>query len=41
VRSWRFAQVLYIADLNGYNLLCREEEREMLPLCVDPAIGVA
>jgi aryl-alcohol dehydrogenase (NADP+) len=48
--SWQFAQALYTADLNGwtrfvsmqdhYNLLYREEEREMLPLCVDQGIGV-
>ena len=25
---------------NQYNLLYREEEREMLPLCVDEGIGV-
>ena len=48
--AWQFAQALYVADLNGwprfstmqnhYNLLNREEEREMLPLCVDQGIGV-
>jgi 1-deoxyxylulose-5-phosphate synthase len=48
--SWQFAQALYLADLNGwtrfstmqnhYNLLYREEEREMLPLCLDQGIGV-
>jgi aryl-alcohol dehydrogenase (NADP+) len=48
--SWQFAQALYTADLNGwtrfvsmqdhYNLLYREEEREMLPLCLDEGIGV-
>jgi 1-deoxyxylulose-5-phosphate synthase len=48
--SWQFAQALYLADLNGwtrfvsmqdhYNLLYREEEREMLPLCADQGIGV-
>ncbi|MGB8960778.1 MAG: aldo/keto reductase [Pseudonocardiaceae bacterium] len=47
--SWQFTQALYLADLNGwtrfvsmqnhYNLLYREEEREMLPLCVDQGIG--
>ncbi|HEY3895166.1 MAG TPA: aldo/keto reductase [Pseudonocardiaceae bacterium] len=50
MHSWQFAQALYTADLNGwtrfvsmqnhYNLLYREEEREMLPLCVDQGIGV-
>jgi 1-deoxyxylulose-5-phosphate synthase len=50
MHSWQFAQALYTADLNGwtrfvsmqnhYNLLYREEEREMLPLCADQGIGV-
>jgi aryl-alcohol dehydrogenase (NADP+) len=48
--AWEFAQALYLADLNGwtrfvsmqnhYNLLYREEEREMLPLCADQGIAV-
>ncbi|HEY0309314.1 MAG TPA: aldo/keto reductase [Acidobacteriaceae bacterium] len=48
--SWQFAKALYLADLNGwtrfvsmqphYNLLYREEEREMLPLCREEGIGV-
>jgi len=48
--SWQFAQALYLADLHGwtrfvsmqnhYNLLYREEEREMIPLCVDQGIGL-
>ena len=48
--AWQFAQALYVADMNGwsrfvsmqnyYNLLYREEEREMLPLCEDQGIGV-
>ena len=48
--SWQFAKALYLADLHGwtrfvsmqnhYNLLYREEEREMLPLCLDQGIGV-
>jgi 1-deoxyxylulose-5-phosphate synthase len=47
--SWQFAQALYLADLHGwtrfvsmqnyYNLLYREEEREMLPFCTDQGIG--
>jgi aryl-alcohol dehydrogenase-like predicted oxidoreductase len=47
--AWQFAQALYLADLNGwtrfvsmqdhYNLLNREEEREMLPLCLDQGVG--
>jgi 1-deoxyxylulose-5-phosphate synthase len=48
--AWQFAQALYLADLHGwsrfvsmqnhYNLVYREEEREMLPLCRDQGIGV-
>src|SRR3954462_5488051 len=48
--AWQFAKALHVADLNGwtrfvsmqdhYNLLQREEEREMLPLCLDEGIGV-
>ncbi len=48
--AWQFAQALYVADLRGwtrfasmqnhYNLVYREEEREMLPLCRDQGIGV-
>ena len=48
--SWQFAKALYLADLHGwtrfvsmqnhYNLLYREEEREMMPLCADQGIGV-
>jgi 1-deoxyxylulose-5-phosphate synthase len=48
--AWQFAQSLYISDLHGwtrfvsmqnhYNLVYREEEREMLPLCRDQEIGV-
>ena len=48
--AWQFSQALYTADRNGwtrfvsmqdhYNLLNREEEREMLPLCADQGIGV-
>ncbi len=48
--SWQFAKALYLADLNGwtrfvsmqnhYNLLYREEEREMMGLCQDQGIGV-
>lgn len=48
--SWQFAKGLYLADLHGwtrfvsmqnhYNLLYREEEREMLPFCHDQGIGV-
>jgi aryl-alcohol dehydrogenase-like predicted oxidoreductase len=48
--AWQFAKALHLADQNGwtrfvsmqnhYNLLNREEEREMLPLCLDQGIGV-
>ena len=48
--AWQFSKALYSADLRGttrfvsmqdhYNLLNREEEREMLPLCADQGIGV-
>src|SRR5204862_5648112 len=48
--AWQFCQALYVADAHGwtrfvamqdhYNLLNREEEREMLPLCADQGIGV-
>jgi aryl-alcohol dehydrogenase-like predicted oxidoreductase len=48
--AWQFAQSLYAARMNGWtefvsmqnhvNLLYREEEREMLPLCADQGIAV-
>ena len=48
--AWQFAKALHTADLHGwtrfvsmqnhYNLVYREEEREMLPLCRDRGIGV-
>ncbi len=48
--AWRFASALFTADRNGwnrfvsmqnhYNLVYREEEREMLPLCRAQGIGV-
>jgi aryl-alcohol dehydrogenase-like predicted oxidoreductase len=48
--TWQFVQAQYIADLHGwarfvamqdqYNLLMREEEREMLPFCLDQGVGV-
>lgn len=48
--AWQFAKALYLADLNGwtrfvsmqdhYNLIHREAEREMLPLCADQGISV-
>ncbi len=48
--AWQFARALYIADQHGwtrfismqnhYNLVYREEEREMTPLCVAEGIGI-
>ena len=48
--AWQFAKMLAVADENGwsrfvsmqpqYNLVYREEEREMLPLCRNEGIGV-
>jgi aryl-alcohol dehydrogenase-like predicted oxidoreductase len=48
--AWQFAKALHLARENGwtpfvsmqnfYNLLYREEEREMLPLCADERIAV-
>ena len=48
--TWQFAQLQHAADLGGwtrfvamqnqYNLLMREEEREMLPYCLDQGVGV-
>jgi 1-deoxyxylulose-5-phosphate synthase len=48
--AWQFAKALNLAERHGwtrfvsmqnhYNLLYREEEREMLPLCRDMGVGV-
>ena len=48
--AWQFTKALYLAQLHGwtrfvsmqnhYNLLYREEEREMIPLCQSEGIGV-
>ncbi|HEX5587028.1 MAG TPA: aldo/keto reductase [Acidimicrobiia bacterium] len=48
--AWQFTKMLYLADAHGwtrfvsmqnhYNLLNREEEREMLGVCADQGIGV-
>jgi aryl-alcohol dehydrogenase-like predicted oxidoreductase len=48
--AWQFARAQHVADRNGwtrfvsmqnhYNLLYREEEREMIPLCINDGIGV-
>jgi aryl-alcohol dehydrogenase-like predicted oxidoreductase len=48
--AWQFSKALYTSELHGwtqfvsmqnhYNLLNREEEREMMPLCLDRGIAV-
>jgi 1-deoxyxylulose-5-phosphate synthase len=48
--AWRFAKAQHVARMNGwtpfvtmqnhYNLLYREEEREMIPQCIDMGVGV-
>ena len=48
--AWQFSKALYISQIKGYekfasmqnkyNLLYREEEREMIPLCVEQNIGL-
>ncbi|SEO06341.1 aldo/keto reductase [Actinacidiphila rubida] len=50
MHAWQFAKALFTADRHGwtrfvsmqnhYNLLYREEEREMLPLCQDQGVAV-
>jgi aryl-alcohol dehydrogenase-like predicted oxidoreductase len=50
MHAWQFAKALYLADLRGwtrfvsmqnhYNLIYREEEREMIGLCQSEGIGV-
>ncbi|WP_328911738.1 MULTISPECIES: aldo/keto reductase [unclassified Streptomyces] len=50
MHAWQFAKALHTSERHGwtrfatmqnhYNLLYREEEREMLPLCADQGIGV-
>jgi aryl-alcohol dehydrogenase-like predicted oxidoreductase len=50
MHAWRFTKALYLADNYGwsrfismqpqYNLMYREEEREMLPLCLAEGVGV-
>jgi aryl-alcohol dehydrogenase-like predicted oxidoreductase len=50
MHAWQFTKALYLSDLHGwtrfvsmqnhYNLLYREEEREMIPLCIDQGIGI-
>jgi 1-deoxyxylulose-5-phosphate synthase len=48
--AWQFSKAQYTAELHGwtkfvsmqnhYNLIQREEEREMMPLCADQGVGV-
>jgi len=48
--AWQFAKMVYTARLHGwtefvsmqdhYNLIQREEEREMIPFCIDQGIAV-
>jgi aryl-alcohol dehydrogenase-like predicted oxidoreductase len=48
--AWQFAKAQYTADLHGwtrfvsmqnhYNLVYREEEREMIPFCIDQGVGL-
>ncbi len=48
--AWQFAKSLYLADLHGWtrfvsmqnhmNAVYREEEREMVPLCIDQGVGL-
>nr|WP_107906400.1 aldo/keto reductase [Streptomyces chartreusis] len=48
--AWQFSKMQYAAERHGwtkfvsmqnyYNLLYREEEREMLPLCADQGVGI-
>jgi 1-deoxyxylulose-5-phosphate synthase len=48
--AWQFSKALYLAREHGwhrfvamqnhYNLVYREEEREMIPLCIDNGVGI-
>ena len=50
MHAWQFTKALYLADLHGwtrfvsmqnhYNLLYREEEREMMAVCQSEGVGV-
>jgi 1-deoxyxylulose-5-phosphate synthase len=50
MRAYQFAKALHLADRHGwtrframqphYNLLNREEEREMIPLCIEEGVGI-
>ena len=47
--AWQFAKAQHVADVHGwtrfvsmqnhYNLVYREEEREMIPQCIDQGVG--
>jgi len=48
--AWQFAKSLHVSEVHGwtkfvsmqnhYNLVYREEEREMIPLCLDQGVGL-
>jgi 1-deoxyxylulose-5-phosphate synthase len=48
--AWQFAKALHVSDTHGlarfvsmqnhYNLVYREEEREMIPLCIEEGVGL-
>ncbi|MEV5543560.1 aldo/keto reductase [Saccharopolyspora shandongensis] len=48
--AWQFAKAQHVAETHGwtrfvsmqnhYNLVYREEEREMIPLCLDQGVGI-
>ncbi len=48
--AWQFAKLQHVAELNGwttfsamedqYNVLRREEERDMIPMCLDQGVGL-
>jgi len=50
MHAWQFAKAQHVAEQNGwtrfvamqnhYNLIYREEEREMIPQCIDQGVGV-
>jgi len=50
MHAWQFAKAQHVAERNGwtrfvsmqnhYNLVYREEEREMVPQCIDQGVGV-
>jgi aryl-alcohol dehydrogenase-like predicted oxidoreductase len=50
MHAWQFAKAQAAAESNGwtkfismqnhYNLVCREEEREMIPMCIDQGVAV-